>query len=164
MWVPAQVLEGLKHYFLLDRGDLLAAFLDTAEAELAKPAVDISVPRLQSLLELGTFLFSEISPLPHKPPPPPSGSPLWSDMRFKMPFSLLSLLLIVIHVNCMLSLRRWHSQLLHLLVAPSLPQQSAAAVLEENVLQANSEISWAMSVSACLLHPTVASILEQALS
>ncbi|KAK9863562.1 hypothetical protein WJX84_003827 [Apatococcus fuscideae] len=47
-----QVLEALKHYFLLDRGDLLAAFLDTAEAELAKPAVDISVPRLQSLLEL----------------------------------------------------------------------------------------------------------------
>ena len=68
---PAQVLEGLKHYFLLDRGDLLAAFLDTAEAELAKPAVDISVPRLQSLLELGTVLFSELSPLHHSTTPSP---------------------------------------------------------------------------------------------
>lgn len=46
-------LAALKHYFLLDKGDLLVSFLDTAEEELAKPASEVSVIRLQSLLDLG---------------------------------------------------------------------------------------------------------------
>jgi len=47
-------LAALKHYFLLDKGDMLLSFLDTAEEELSKPASEVSVIRLQSLLELGT--------------------------------------------------------------------------------------------------------------
>ena len=46
-------LAALKHYFLLDKGDLLLTFLDTAEEELSKPASEVSVIRLQSLLDLG---------------------------------------------------------------------------------------------------------------
>ena len=46
-------LAALKHYFLLDQGDLLLSFLDSAEEELAKPAGQVSVIRLQSLLDLG---------------------------------------------------------------------------------------------------------------
>ena len=49
-----RTLAALKHYFLLDQGDLLVTFLDTAEEELAKPASQVSVIRLQSLLDLGT--------------------------------------------------------------------------------------------------------------
>lgn len=48
-----KTLAALKHYFLLDQGDLLVTFLDTAEEELAKPASQVSVIRLQSLLDLG---------------------------------------------------------------------------------------------------------------
>lgn len=47
-------LAALKHYFLLDKADLLLSFLDTAEEELSKPASEVSVIRLQSLLDLGT--------------------------------------------------------------------------------------------------------------
>jgi len=46
-------LAALKHYFLLDKGDMLLSFLDTAEEELSKPASEVSVIRLQSLLDLG---------------------------------------------------------------------------------------------------------------
>lgn len=45
-------LAALKHYFLLDKGDLLVSFLDNAEEELSKPASEVSVIRLQSLLDL----------------------------------------------------------------------------------------------------------------
>ena len=48
-----RTLEALKHYFLLDQGDLLVTFLDTAEEELVKPASQVSVIRLQSLLDSG---------------------------------------------------------------------------------------------------------------
>ena len=48
-----RTLAALKHYFLLDQGDLLVSFLDTAEEELSKPASQVSVIRLQSLLDLG---------------------------------------------------------------------------------------------------------------
>jgi hypothetical protein len=47
-------LAALKHYFLLDRGDLLMTFLDTADGELGKPATEASLGRLQALLDLGT--------------------------------------------------------------------------------------------------------------
>ena len=49
-------LAALKHYFLLDKGDLLVSFLDNAEEELSKPASEVSVIRLQSLLDLGQLL------------------------------------------------------------------------------------------------------------
>ena len=45
--------QALKHYFMLDRGDLLLSFLDTAEDEMAKPLQQGSLPRLQTLLDLG---------------------------------------------------------------------------------------------------------------
>ncbi|KAK9817974.1 hypothetical protein WJX72_005158 [[Myrmecia] bisecta] len=54
-------LAALKHYFLLDRGDLLISFMDTAEEELAKPATDVSVARLQALLELAVRTSSASS-------------------------------------------------------------------------------------------------------
>ena len=50
-------LAALKHYFLLDKGDLLLSFLDSAEEELAKPAAQVSIIRLQSLLDLGEILL-----------------------------------------------------------------------------------------------------------
>ena len=52
-----RTLAALKHYFLLDQGDLLVSFLDTAEEELSKPASQVSVIRLQSLLDLGQPAF-----------------------------------------------------------------------------------------------------------
>jgi gamma-tubulin complex component 2 len=45
-------LRSLKHYFLLDQGDFLVHFMDIAGEELARPSAEISVPRLESLLEL----------------------------------------------------------------------------------------------------------------
>ncbi|KAL3137516.1 hypothetical protein ABBQ38_004802 [Trebouxia sp. C0009 RCD-2024] len=51
-------LAALKHYFLLDKGDLLVSFLDNAEEELSKPASEVSVIRLQSLLDLGLAVDS----------------------------------------------------------------------------------------------------------
>ena len=44
-------LQSLKHYFLLDHGDFLVHFLDSACDELAKPSTDISLPKLQGLLD-----------------------------------------------------------------------------------------------------------------
>ena len=52
-------LAALKHYFLLDKGDMLHSFLDTAEEELGKLASEVSVIRLQSLLDLGMTLHTE---------------------------------------------------------------------------------------------------------
>ena len=50
---------------MLDRGDLLLSFLDTAEDEMAKPLQQASLPRLQTLLDLGEpCLHSEIC-FPH---------------------------------------------------------------------------------------------------
>lgn len=37
----------------MDRGDLLESFLDSAEDEMAKPLQQVSLPRLQTLLDLG---------------------------------------------------------------------------------------------------------------
>ena len=47
------IMQALKHYFLMDRGDLLESFLDSAEDEMAKPLQQVSLPRLQTLLDLG---------------------------------------------------------------------------------------------------------------
>eukprot|EP00891_Asterochloris_glomerata_P004229 jgi/Astpho2/4229/Aster-05189 len=47
-----QALTALKQYMLLSQGDMLGAFLDSADEELQKSAVDVSEIRLQSLLDL----------------------------------------------------------------------------------------------------------------
>ena len=45
-------LVSLKRYFLLHEGDFLVHFLDLAGGELRKPAEDVTLTRLQSLLDL----------------------------------------------------------------------------------------------------------------
>ena len=45
-------LRSIKHFFLLDQGDLMVHFMDTAEEELNNPIGSIPVPRLEALLEL----------------------------------------------------------------------------------------------------------------
>ncbi|CAN6452388.1 unnamed protein product [Victoria cruziana] len=45
-------LRSLKHYFLLDQGDFLVHFMDMARDELLKKPDEISVEKLQSLLDL----------------------------------------------------------------------------------------------------------------
>ncbi|XP_071691139.1 gamma-tubulin complex component 2 [Rutidosis leptorrhynchoides] len=45
-------LRSIKHYLLLDQGDFLVHFMDIAQDELAKTPNEISVEKLQSLLDL----------------------------------------------------------------------------------------------------------------
>ncbi|KAJ3019842.1 Gamma-tubulin complex component 2 [Thoreauomyces humboldtii] len=45
-------LRSVKHYFLLDRSDFLVHFLDVAQEHLLKPAHDVGVEQVKSLLEL----------------------------------------------------------------------------------------------------------------
>ncbi|RUS24463.1 Spc98 family-domain-containing protein, partial [Jimgerdemannia flammicorona] len=45
-------LRSLKHYFFLDQSDFLTPFLDVAKEELKKPHREVSLTRLQSLLDL----------------------------------------------------------------------------------------------------------------
>ncbi|KAL0887710.1 hypothetical protein Bca101_011693 [Brassica carinata] len=45
-------LRSIKHYLLLDQGDFLVHFMDIAREELNKKAHEISVEKLQSLLDL----------------------------------------------------------------------------------------------------------------
>jgi len=45
-------LRSLKHYLLLDQGDFFVHFMDLAGGELKKPVDQITVSRLQSLLEM----------------------------------------------------------------------------------------------------------------
>ncbi|KAJ8544765.1 hypothetical protein K7X08_017348 [Anisodus acutangulus] len=45
-------LQSIKHYLLLDQGDFLVHFMDTAKEELMKKSDEISVEKLQSLLDL----------------------------------------------------------------------------------------------------------------
>jgi hypothetical protein len=45
-------LRAIKHYFLLDQGDFFVHFMDVAQDELIKPANEISVVRLQGLLDM----------------------------------------------------------------------------------------------------------------
>ena len=48
-------LGALRHYFLLARGDLFTSLLDSAREELGQRADELSVPRMQGLLELGAL-------------------------------------------------------------------------------------------------------------
>ncbi|KAK8464606.1 hypothetical protein PHAVU_010G031700 [Phaseolus vulgaris] len=45
-------LKSIKHYLLLDQGDFLVHFMDIARDELAKKPDEVSVEKLQSLLDL----------------------------------------------------------------------------------------------------------------
>ncbi|KAL8171878.1 hypothetical protein V2J09_023682 [Rumex salicifolius] len=45
-------LRSIKHYLLLDQGDFLVHFMDIARDELMKKSDDVSVEKLQSLLDL----------------------------------------------------------------------------------------------------------------
>ncbi|KAL5515544.1 hypothetical protein EMCRGX_G000725 [Ephydatia muelleri] len=45
-------LRSIKHYYLVDQGDFFVHLMDMAEGELRKTASDISLVRLESLLEL----------------------------------------------------------------------------------------------------------------
>ncbi|XP_019853680.1 PREDICTED: gamma-tubulin complex component 2-like [Amphimedon queenslandica] len=47
-----QHLTSIKHYFLIDQGDLFVHFMDIAEDELQKPVSMIPLSRLESLMEL----------------------------------------------------------------------------------------------------------------
>lgn len=49
------LLSSLKHFFLLDRGDVVVQLMEGAREELGKGARDISKTRLQSLLEMGEW-------------------------------------------------------------------------------------------------------------
>ena len=53
------MLQAFKSYFLLARGDLFTTFLELAEAELERNAADVTVTRLQSLLELGRLMAAQ---------------------------------------------------------------------------------------------------------
>lgn len=73
-------LRSIKMYFLLHVGAFLNDFMDLAEAELAKPAKDIVLTRLQHLLELSVrtsaaasdpFKVRASCPQPGSSPPPP---------------------------------------------------------------------------------------------
>ncbi|KAH9281737.1 Gamma-tubulin complex component 2 [Echinococcus granulosus] len=45
------ILKSIKRYFLLDQGDFIVHFMDTAAAELKKPISQVSISGLNSLLE-----------------------------------------------------------------------------------------------------------------
>lgn len=60
-------LRGLKHFFLMDKGDMIGHLMDIAEEELEKVASQVVVNRMQSLLELAfktSSLPSEINTEP----------------------------------------------------------------------------------------------------
>ncbi|KAG5439124.1 hypothetical protein PCANB_001423 [Pneumocystis canis] len=54
-------LQSLKHYFFLDRSDFFTHFLDLASHELKKPVKDISLTKLQSLLEISIRIPGSIA-------------------------------------------------------------------------------------------------------
>ncbi len=45
-------LRSLKHYFLVDQGDFFVHFMDSAEDELRRSTANISIPRLEFLLDV----------------------------------------------------------------------------------------------------------------
>lgn len=49
--LPAR-LKSLKHYFFLDRSDFFSYFLELTHSELKKPAKNVNVSKLQSLLDI----------------------------------------------------------------------------------------------------------------
>lgn len=54
-------LKSVKHYFLLDQGDLIVTFLTLCEKELNKDISDVIKGRLESLLDLALRLSSAVS-------------------------------------------------------------------------------------------------------
>lgn len=54
-------LKSVKHYFLLDQGDLIVTFLALCEKELNKDVDDVIKGRLESLLDLALRLSSAVT-------------------------------------------------------------------------------------------------------
>jgi gamma-tubulin complex component 2 len=54
-------LKSVKHYFLLDQGDFIVAFLTLCEKELSKDVGDVIQGRIESLMDLALRLSSAIS-------------------------------------------------------------------------------------------------------
>ena len=60
-------LLSLKHYFFLDHSEFFSNFLDLSMGELRKPVADVSISRLQSLLDISLqFGGSTVSNDPYK--------------------------------------------------------------------------------------------------
>jgi gamma-tubulin complex component 2 len=51
--------QTLKHYFLIDKGDYIVQFMDSAEDELTKRARDIDENKIQSLLDVSLAITSD---------------------------------------------------------------------------------------------------------
>ncbi|CAF1011178.1 unnamed protein product [Adineta steineri] len=78
--------QTLKHYFLIDKGDYIVQFMDSAEDELTKRARDIDENKIQSLLDVSFALTSD--------------DPYKDDVRIKMfHYDLISMLERVINVE-----------------------------------------------------------------
>lgn len=63
----AEELKALKHFFLMDKGDMIGHLMDIAEEELEKVASQVVVNRMQSLLEMA-FKTSSLSSEIHTEP------------------------------------------------------------------------------------------------
>jgi gamma-tubulin complex component 2 len=61
----SEVLRSFKHYFLMDQGDFYLHLMDAIHDELRKPANEVQVNRLNSLLEL-SLRTSSLENDPHQ--------------------------------------------------------------------------------------------------
>lgn len=83
-------LQSIKHQFFLDQGDSFTHFLDLASHELGKKAKNVSITKLQSLLDLAIRNPSSSS----------SGDPFKEDVKVAlMADSLTDLLMRVVSVK-----------------------------------------------------------------
>ncbi|KAI9492777.1 gamma-tubulin complex component protein [Zychaea mexicana] len=90
-------LRSLKHYFFLDQSDFLTSFLDLAKDELKQPAREISLARLQSLMDLVLRNSSSVA----------AYDPFKEDLKVTMsPLKLVDELLRIINVAGLDSLPR----------------------------------------------------------
>ncbi|KAI9262228.1 gamma-tubulin complex component protein [Phascolomyces articulosus] len=90
-------LRSLKHYFFLDQSDFLTSFLDLAKDELKQPAREISLARLQSLMDLVLRNSSSVA----------AYDPFKEDLKVMMsPLKLVDELLRIINVAGLDSLPR----------------------------------------------------------
>ncbi|KAI7852825.1 Spc98 family-domain-containing protein [Circinella umbellata] len=90
-------LRSLKHYFFLDQSDFLTSFLDLAKEELKQPSREISLARLQSLMDLVLRNSSSVA----------AYDPFKEDLKVTMsPLKLVDELLRIINVAGLDSLPR----------------------------------------------------------
>ncbi|KAI9314839.1 gamma-tubulin complex component protein [Dichotomocladium elegans] len=94
-------LRSLKHYFFLDQSDFLTSFLDLARDELKRPSREISLVRLQSLMDLVLRNSSSVA----------AYDPFKEDLKVAMsPLKLVDELLRIINVAGLDSLPQRSSQ------------------------------------------------------